>query len=94
MRVARHDGFSRCWRRLPHGRALLVGHGRHRNLKALGHTRGEHRRRPGHRQHRRETRQPLKPSRHVREYRSTVTETLLSPTAVLATIDSAAAAFG
>lgn len=61
MSMTRCHRRSWKWRRFPNRRVLNVVHGR---LEAERHTRGEHRRRSGERDRRRETGQPFGPRPH------------------------------
>ena len=66
MRMTRHHGRSRCWRHLPRGSVMFMGHGRHRRgLDAQRHARGEHRRRSGQRDDHRDAGQLLGPGLHI-----------------------------
>ncbi len=66
MRMTRHHGRRRCWRRLPRCSVMFMGHGRHRRgLEAQRHARRQQHRRSGQCDDHRDTGQPLGPGQHV-----------------------------
>ena len=83
MRMTRHRGRSRSLRRVPNRPAMFVGHCRHwRRLEAHRHASGEHGRRSGQREYRRESGQPLGQERHVPSIRpARATESSAGPPA-------------